>query len=88
MITCGDYGRSARQLVKVVNPMDEPAYLKGLCLCTDVRDCWHGSCRVWRQLRCSKVLLENGAGNVLLAERRQVTVKGESPKASKKEKER
>ncbi len=22
-----------------VNPMDEPAYLKGLCLCTDHRDC-------------------------------------------------
>lgn len=58
-----------------VNPISESAYLKGLCLCTDHRDCYHGPCQVRRQLRCGKVLLENWAGNVLLAERRQVTVK-------------
>ncbi len=62
-----------------VNPTSEAAYLKGLCLCTDHRDCWHGPCLVRRQLRCGKVLLENGAGNVLLAGRRQVTVNGDAP---------
>ena len=59
-----------------VNSMPESAYLKGLCLCTDSRDCWHGSCLVRRHLRFGRVLLENGAGNVLLAGRGQVTVKG------------
>ena len=58
-----------------MNPMSESTYLKGLCLCTDWRDCWHGPCRVRSQLRFGKVLLENGAGNVLLAGRGKVTVK-------------
>ena len=60
----------------VASLMAESAYLKGLCLCTDRRDCWHEPCQVRRQLRFGRVLLENGAGNVLLAGRRQVTVKG------------
>jgi len=47
-----------REVAMVVNPISESAYLKGLCLCTDPRDCWHGPCKVRRQLRFGMVVLD------------------------------
>ena len=62
MTPSGDNSGPGREVDKVANPMDESAYLKGLCLCTDGRDCWHGPCQVRRQLRFGMVLVENWAG--------------------------
>ena len=59
-----------------VKPMAESGYLKGLCFCTDPRSCWHGLCRVRRQIQSGSVLLENGAGYVRLARPGEVTVRG------------
>ena len=59
-----------------VKPMADLAYLRGRCLCTDRRDCWHGPCRVRRQLRSGSVLLENGSGYVRLARTGEVTLRG------------
>ena len=59
----------------VVKPMAEFGYLKGPCFCIDPRGCWHGCCRVRRQLRSGLVLLENGAGFVRLARPGEVVVK-------------